>query len=199
MASLAEPAKAEAPKGVRCERDIVFATTGEDGTELLLDLFVPDEDRAGDSTPESGGRDSLLYGSDQGGVVTASLAKGAPLPVVVFIFGGSWFAGNRYQVQLFEAQDWLVKRGYAVVSCEYRKSPKHVFPAQLHDVKAVVRWVRKNAQVFGLDAERIAAWGPSAGGHLATLLATTGDSGVAALEGNVGGDELAGHSSKIHA
>ena len=194
MRVVAEPALAPTPEGVQCQRDIVYATT-EDGANLFLDLFVPDEDKeaAGDPLLSSIGG-SLPYGSDGPNV----RKREGPLPVVIFIFGGSWFAGNRYQVQLFSAQDWLVKAGYALVSCEYRLSPTHRFPAQIHDVKAVVRWVRKHAEQFNLDPERIGVWGPSAGGHLASLLATTGDSGNAVLEGEVGGEELAGTSTKVH-
>jgi acetyl esterase/lipase len=61
-----------------------------------------------------------------------------------------------------------------------------VFPAQLFDVKAAVRWLRANAATYSLDPERIAAWGGSAGAHLASLLGTTG--GVADLEGDIGGN-----------
>ena len=71
---------------------------------------------------------------------------------------------------------------------------RHV-PAQIHDCKGAVRWLRANADEYGLDAGRIGAWGPSAGGHLASLLGTSAD--VAELEGDVGGN--LGFSSRIQA
>jgi acetyl esterase/lipase len=63
-------------------------------------------------------------------------------------------------------------------------SHQATFPAQIHDCKAAIRWLRAHAEEFGLDPERIGAWGSSAGGHLAALLGTSGD--VPELEGAVG-------------
>jgi acetyl esterase/lipase len=71
---------------------------------------------------------------------------------------------------------WLVSgRGYAVVSINYRLSWEAIFPAQIHDVKTAVRWIRANAEKFKLNPAKIAAWGGSAGGHLSALLGTSGD------------------------
>ena len=81
-----------------------------------------------------------------------------------------------------------LKRGYAVVSVNYRLSGEAKFPAQIHDVKAAVRWIRAEAARYGFDPHRIAAWGGSAGGYLSTMLGVTG--GVKELEdlrlGNAG-------------
>ncbi len=63
----------------------------------------------------------------------------------------------------------------AVASLDYRLSQDARFPAQIEDCKAAVRWLRANAVKYGLDPERFAAWGASAGGHLAAMLGTTGD------------------------
>jgi acetyl esterase/lipase/outer membrane protein assembly factor BamB len=79
----------------------------------------------------------------------------------------------------------LAARGYAVASVNYRLSQHAVFPAQIEDAKAAVRWLRSRAAEHGLDPERFAASGHSAGGHLAALLGTSG--GVKDLEGP-GGD-----------
>ncbi len=105
-----------------------------------------------------------------------------PFAVIVWIHGGAWAEGDKAGgPAAFYAQN-----GYAVARVNYRLSGEAVFPAQLFDVKAAVRWLRANAATYSLDADRIAAWGASAGAHLAALLGTTG--GVVDLEGDVGGN-----------
>src|SRR5690606_22188348 len=86
----------------------------------------------------------------------------------------------------------LARRGIAVAAASYRFSDVATYPAQLHDAKAAVRWVRANAEDHGLSAERVGAWGFSAGGHLALLLGLTG--GRDELEGDVGGHTAADSS-----
>lgn len=116
----------------------------------------------------------------------------APFPTVVWIHGGSWSTGSRYPLPDEAAR--LLAHGIAVASIDYRLTREDgfypgfpvTFPAQIHDVKGAVRWLRANAAQYGLDANRIGAFGRSAGGHLAALLATSG--GVSTLEGNVGGN-----------
>jgi len=73
-----------------------------------------------------------------------------------------------------------LKRGYAVVSINYRLSPEANFPAQIFDIKAAVRWIKANARTYKFNPDKIAAWGGSAGGHLSALLGTSG--GVLELE-----------------
>jgi acetyl esterase/lipase len=94
----------------------------------------------------------------------------------VWIHGGAWLIGKKEDTVPLE---WLAA-GYAVASLDYRLSGDAIFPAQLHDVKAAIRWLRANADRYALDPNRIVAWGESAGGHLAALLGTSGD--VAALD-----------------
>jgi acetyl esterase/lipase len=77
----------------------------------------------------------------------------------------------------------LVDAGYVVASVAHRLSHHAPFPAQLQDVKAALRWLRANAGRYGLDPERVGAWGESSGGHLVALLATT--AGAAELEGEL--------------
>ena len=103
-------------------------------------------------------------------------------PLVVFIHGGGWQAGARKPCRLA----WLVEHGYAVASVDYRLSSRALFPAQLHDCKGAVRWLRAHAAEYGYDATRLAVGGTSAGGHLALLLGTS--SGNVELEGEVGGN-----------
>ncbi len=77
----------------------------------------------------------------------------------------------------------FAQRGYVAVSPQYRFCPKEVFPAQVHDVKAAVRWIKTNAKKYQIDPDRIGAIGFSAGGHLALMLGVTGPSD--GLEGDV--------------
>lgn len=116
-----------------------------------------------------------------------------PLPLVIWLHGGGWMFGSRDGCPVAS----LAARGYAVASISYRLSDhptRTVFPAQLHDCKAAVRWLRKNAWRFGCDGERIGVVGLSAGAHLAALLGTTMDD--ATLEGTLG---ETGVSSRVQA
>ena len=105
------------------------------------------------------------------------------LPAVVWIHGGGWRNGNKSRKAWFLFP--LVESGHYVgASIDYRLSGDAPWPAQIHDCKAAIRFLRANAEEFGIDPNRIAVWGNSAGGHLASLLGTSGD--VAELEGDVG-------------
>jgi acetyl esterase/lipase len=125
---------------------------------------------------------------------------GEASPVVVFLHGGGWRLGSRHTVgpayrgAAVRPFERLARDGIAVASIDYRLTGEATWPAQLHDAKAAVRWLRARAAELGLDPERIAAWGESSGGHLAELLGLTGDD--AALEGNVG---ITGTSSRVSA
>ena len=107
----------------------------------------------------------------------------APLPVIVWIHGGGWAIGDKslaadaYQLR-------YPRNGYALVSINYRLTNQAIFPAQIHDSKAAIRWIRANAAQYNLDPTRIGVWGSSAGGHLVALLGTSND--VVDLEGSVG-------------
>ncbi|MEE8451685.1 MAG: alpha/beta hydrolase fold domain-containing protein [Thermoguttaceae bacterium] len=106
-----------------------------------------------------------------------------PLPVIAWIHGGAWRAGDRRSGQGRVAE--LVAGGnYAGVSIGYRLTGEAIWPAQIHDCKAAVRWIRANAKRYNLDPERIGVWGSSAGGHLVAMLGTSGR--VKPLEGTLG-------------
>jgi acetyl esterase/lipase len=107
-----------------------------------------------------------------------------PYPVIVWIHGGGWQAGDKSTAAPRAAQ--LLPHGFAVVGVNYRLSGQEIFPAQIHDCKGAIRWLRANANIYGLDPARIGVWGSSAGGHLVALLGTSGD--VTAAEGDVGGN-----------
>ena len=94
-------------------------------------------------------------------------AKG-PFPVVVWVHGGGWKNGSKERCPGV----WLVEHGFAVASINYRLTDEGQWPAQIDDCRAAVRWLRKNATDYKLDAEYIAAWGGSAGGHLVALMGT---------------------------
>jgi acetyl esterase/lipase len=95
-----------------------------------------------------------------------------PLPCVVVIHGGGWAAGSKegHNPQVLD----LARRGYVSVTVGYRFAPKHVFPAQVEDVKCAVRFLRANAEKYGIDKERIGAVGFSAGAHLSMMLGAMG-------------------------
>ncbi len=103
-------------------------------------------------------------------------------PLVIWIHGGGWRGGNKAKCGV----KWVTDHGFALASISYRLTDKAIFPAQIHDCKGAVRWLRANAETYGYSVEKIAVAGSSAGGHLAALLGTTGD--VEMLEGDVGGN-----------
>lgn len=116
-------------------------------------------------------------------------SKNAPL--VVWIHGGGWKAGSKSNCPI----SWLTDDGYAVASISYRLTDKAIFPAQIHDCKAAIRWLRANAGQHGYSTTKVGVSGSSAGGHLAALVGTSGD--VKKLEGTVGGN--LDHSSRVDA
>jgi acetyl esterase/lipase len=124
----------------------------------------------------------------------------SPFPGVVFLHGGGWQVGSRhsagpgYRGARPTPFERIAQAGIAVASVDYRLSGEAVWPAQLHDAKAAVRWLRARADDVGIDPDRIAAWGESAGGHLAELLGLT--IGDPELEGGVG---ITGPSSAVSA
>ncbi|MDP6543828.1 MAG: alpha/beta hydrolase fold domain-containing protein [Phycisphaerae bacterium] len=106
-----------------------------------------------------------------------------PLPVVVFIHGGAWRAGSK-NGGLRMVAPYVASGDYAGASIAYRLSQEAIWPAQIHDCKAAIRWLKANAKKHNLDPNRIAVWGTSAGGHLVAMLGVSGD--VKQLEGKIG-------------
>ncbi|WP_156722177.1 alpha/beta hydrolase [Streptomyces apocyni] len=115
-----------------------------------------------------------------------------PVPAVVWIHGGGWLEGDRryppptVPVELLHGA--ALGAGLALICVDYRHSLEAPFPAQLHDVKAAIRYVRRFADTLGVDPDRIGVWGESAGGHLAALAGLVGPDtpGGEALEGTTG-------------
>ncbi len=149
------------PEGLSLTRDFVYSKPAE--RELRLDIYdVYDTERNPDG----------------------------PRPAIVFIHGGGWRGGTKNQFAR-QAAYLASKYGLLAVCCEYRLSGEAPFPACLHDCKCAVRWVRSQTEERGVDPERVAAAGGSAGGHLAAMLATT--AGVAEYEGDGGYGGLPSH------
>jgi len=96
-----------------------------------------------------------------------------PLPVVIWVHGGGWQAGSKDGCPPLRGS--YLERGYAVASIGYRLSQHAVFPAQIEDCKAAIRFLRAHAQEYALDAAHFGVWGSSAGGHLVALIGTSGD------------------------
>ncbi len=134
--------------------DLEYASYEVEGAEqeLLLDLYLPGD-------------------------------VAQPFPLLIYIHGGGWFEGDKDMCpgMIF------ARNGYATACIDYRLADDpgcpavSTFPAQIHDVKAAVRWLRGNADQYGLDPEHFGAIGDSSGGHLAALLGTS--YGEAYLEG----------------
>lgn len=94
------------------------------------------------------------------------------IPVVLWVHGGGWRFGDRKLAP--DLSRYFAQRGFAMVSFDYRLSDEAIFPAQVIDVKTAVRWVRSAVDRFGFDADWIALWGSSAGGHLSAIAALSG-------------------------
>ena len=103
-----------------------------------------------------------------------------PAPTIIWIHGGAWRAGSKDDVPVLQ---WL-DHGFAIASVDYRLSPEAKFPAQVHDIKAAIRFLRRQASELNLDADRFVIAGSSAGGHLAALVGVS--AGVDELEGSIG-------------
>ena len=98
-------------------------------------------------------------------------SKDTNRPLIVWVHGGAWKGGSKDGCPAVR----FTNDGYVVASINYRLSRHAIFPAQIRDCKAAIRWLRANAGKHGIDPNRIGVWGASAGGHLVALLGTAGD------------------------
>lgn len=133
-------------------------------------------------------RENVVFASLDGRELRMNLAwleepPVSPRPAVVWIHGGGWCGGDHLAGEHLP----LAERGYFGANIEYRLSQEAIFPAQIHDCKAALRYLRGHAEEYHLDPDRIGVWGASAGGHLSALLGTS--AGVAELEGDLGHPE----------
>ncbi|MGH2632800.1 MAG: alpha/beta hydrolase fold domain-containing protein [Tepidiformaceae bacterium] len=114
-------------------------------------------------------------------------------PAVLLLYGGGWRMGERGRMRDHGLA--LARRGFVAVASDYRLTPESPWPAQIHDVKAAIRWMRASAEQLGLDPARIALEGHSAGAHLALLAA--GTPGLSAFEGDGGSPGVATDVSAV--
>lgn len=150
----------QGPETIRSELDLPYAAT--DSPRQRLDLYLPKSPRGK-----------------------------KPLPLVVFIHGGAFIWGDRKPERgagdpsgLNLMLSMVASGEYAGASLGYRLSKEAIWPGQIHDCKAAIRWLRANAKKYHFDPDHIGVIGTSAGGHLAAMIGTSG--GVTALEGKLG-------------
>lgn len=122
---------------------------------------------------------------------TPKSSTSQPQPCIVWIHGGGWQNGDKSS-GLARVGKWVATGDYVGASIGYRLTDVASWPSQIHDCKAAIRYLRANAQQLGIDPNRIGVWGGSAGGHLVSLLGTSGD--VKELEGDLG---TTGVSSRV--
>ena len=138
----------------------------------------------------------VVYGNANGVDLKLDLAtprSGAgPFPAVLCVHGGAWQAGSKGDFDFLIRE--FAKKGYVAASAEYRMAPKYIWPAEIEDVKCVVRYLRAHAKELNIDPDNIYATGASAGGHLVLLLGLTGPKD--GLEGTGGNPE---QSSRVQA
>jgi acetyl esterase/lipase len=104
--------------------------------------------------------------------------------LVVYAHGGGFQLGDKADAE-HERLLGLAGHGVAVASINYRHAPKALFPAQIHDMKAAVRWLRDNGGAYGLHTDRIGVWGASAGGYLASMVALSPDDPASCVQAAV--------------
>lgn len=115
----------------------------------------------------------IVYATHSGIELTLDLYLPAakaenPIPVIIWVHGGGWKNGSKNNCKAA----FLAPKGFAVASISYRLTDAAQWPGQINDCYAAVRWLRQNANMYGLDPDRIGAFGSSAGGHLVALMGT---------------------------
>lgn len=114
-----------------------------------------------------------------------SSSKTLKSPGILMIHGGAWFAGDKLNDAMHAKR--LAKLGFVVMVINYRLIPAHPFPAQLDDCNQALEWMNTHSDELGVNADALGAWGYSAGGHLAALLATNPKEGLPRLKAAVVG------------
>ena len=167
---------------------------------------LPDYGAQSPVTREAFAYDFFPAAADSSTAETSATEPSSPAPLLVWVHGGAWRFGTNQALRdtilrapsgeqpntqaLMRAA--FQQAGWAVASINYRYSHQALFPGALHDVKEAVRFFRANAHEFGIDPQRIAVAGGSAGGHLSMMVAYTGNSSV---ENSAAGNSVFGDSA----
>jgi acetyl esterase/lipase len=156
-------------RGWQCVAIMLVAATAASGAVG----FITGRDGSS-STPAPAGAD-LAYGSDPAQVLDlwAPAQPRPSAPLVIFVHGGVFSAGDKHDVGPKVTP--LLLAGYAVASIDYRLAPRATFPAAARDLRTAVRFLRSHAAQWRIDPDRFALWGESAGADLAALVAVVGD------------------------
>ena len=155
--------------------------SGDKSTENAIEEPTQKSNLADQERPRRKRRKKREF-TKQGGVVYQNIdgeelkcdiytpAGEGPFPAILAVHGGAWRQGSKFALL---RHAWkMAQSGYIVVSINYRHAPQHPFPAQIHDCKHAIRWMKSRASEMKLDPDRIGAFGYSAGGHLVSLLGT---------------------------
>ena len=170
------PTPPQPPAGVIAHRDLAYVIDGHE--RQMLDLYLPANSAengaalANNQNAENGAALANNQNAENG----AALANTQPenYPLIIWVHGGAFRMGSKEGNPNNPPPFHYATQGYAVASINYRLSQHAIWPAQIEDCKAAVRWLRAHAAEYSLDPERFAAWGPSAGGHLVAMLGVTG-------------------------
>jgi acetyl esterase/lipase len=176
-----------APPGYASESEVKAAFLAGKLKAIDLTIDVPDTVTVQKNIEYGKGGDKALQLD-----LYSPKARTTPLPAVLFIHGGGWTSGYRQIYHYYCTK--FAEHEYVVATASYRLAGEVPFPAAVEDVKCAVRWLRANAKKLGIDPNKIAAAGGSAGGHLAMMIGYSSD--VPELEGKGGN---AGTSSRVQA
>lgn len=158
----------DAPAGFETTAEVMQAVLEGDVKSINRNGAVPDGVQVtGDVEFGRGGGRALVLDLYQ------PETRDDSVPGLIFIHGGGWAGGDKNMYRYYGGV--FAQKGYVLASIGYRLSGEAPFPAALHDCKCAIRWMRANADKLGVDPDRIAVVGGSAGGHLALMVGYTAD------------------------
>ena len=176
-----------APPGFASENDVKVAFLSGKLKAIDLTIDVPDTVTVQKNIEFGKGGDKALQLD-----LYSPKERSHPVPAILFLHGGGWTGGYRQIYHYYCTK--FAEHGYVVATASYRLAGEAPFPAAVQDVKCAVRWLRANAKKLGIDPNKIAVAGGSAGGHLAMMIGYSSD--VPELEGKGGNADT---SSRVQA